>query len=295
MYNVDVPSCDHKGKVFVGQRAEPFFVALGETFDLVNYQGGKLPIVDLEGGGGVSNSKSNNDILNNNVDVLALELHKSCLKGKGTPVIGVWTRTRSKSTGRQNQRMANPLVNELIIGLEDKDKWNKLTPKDDKVFAEYFDYPTFPELLNILFSPSLDGSPRIAPNNFPRRDLNWVLQRGLPGLNFLYKDGYLADMVRLNLSIPATPQGQQSQLGVLGGDLAGFPNGRRPGDDVVDIVLRVAQGVLCHTPFAKGLKCNAEDAPFGTLAYGDGADGDSTDYPNSWPYVNVPFPGARTF
>jgi hypothetical protein len=256
---------------------------------LVNFQGDKLPINGVTGG--VTNLKTNNDIGKLNVDVFALEIPITCLVGDKGPVIGVWTRTRSKSTGRQNQRMANPLVNELIIGLEDKDKWNKVTPKDDYLFKEYFNYPAFPEILSILFAARV-GAESIAPTNFPRNDLNWVLQQGLPGLNYLSKKGILADMLRLNTSIPPVGYLQQSNLGVLGNDLAGFPNGRRPGDDVVDIVLRVAMGVLCHTAFNTHFGCTPESAPVGTVPFSDGANGDAKDVPASFPYLAVPIPGA---
>jgi len=290
-YNVNFPGCDTPGKVFVGQRKEPFFIALGQTFDLVNYQGNKLPII---GSGLLTNSKANNDIANYNVDALALEVPISCLVGDKGPVIGVWTRTRSKATGRQNQRMANPLVNELIIGLEDKDKWNKVTPKDDSLFKDYFNYPTFPELLDILFAAKA-GAERIAPTNFPRNDLNFVLQQGLPGLNYLSKKGLLADMLRLNTSFAPKPYNLQNNLGVIGGDNAGFPNGRRPGDDIVDIVLRVAMGVLCNTAYDTYLGCSASDTPTGTTAFGDGALGNAFDYPPSFPYLANPVGGSTVW
>jgi len=289
MYNVNFPQCGTPGRVFVGQRKDPFYIALGQTFDLVNYQGDMLPIVD--GPGGVTNSKLHNDINRLSVDAFVLEVPISCLVGNKGPVIGVWTRTRSKATGKQNQRMGNPLVNELIIGLDDKDKWNKVTPKDDVLFKDYFNYPTFPEILNILFAARV-GVDRIAPTNFPRNDLNYVLQQGLPGLNLLTKSGALCDMIRLNTSVPATPQMTQSPLGVIGGDSAGYPNGRRPGDDAVDITLRVAMGVLCTTPFNTYLQCAATDAPTGSVAFGDGASASAKDFPNVFPFLNAPLPGA---
>ena len=88
-------------------------------------------------------------------------------------------------------------------------------------------------------------------------------------------------------------QKQQSNLGVLGGDLAGFPNGRRPGDDVVDIVLSVAMGVLCHTPFSNHFGCTTANAPVGDVPFSDGADGDAKDTPSVFPYLAAPIPGAR--
>jgi hypothetical protein len=288
-YTVLFPGCSTPGRVFVGQRKEPFYIALGGTFDLVNFQRDKLPIVGVDGG--VTNSKLNNDVRRYNVDALVLEVPITCLIEDKGPVIGIWTRTRSKATGKQNQRMANPLVNELIIGLEDKDKWNKVTPKDDYLFKDYFNYPTLPEILNILFATRA-GADRIAPTNFPRTDLNYVLQQGLPGVNLLTKNGALADMIRLNTTVAPKGYKVQNPLGVIGGDVAGFPNGRRPGDDVVDIVLRVAMGVLCKTAFNTYLGCTATDAPTGDVAFGDGCSGDASDYPSVFPFLGVPLPGA---
>jgi hypothetical protein len=297
VYDVDIPFCSTDpastfdgSRVFVGQRQESFFIALGGTFDLVNYQSNSLPIIGV-----LTDSRANNDIGRFNIDTFALEIPISCLVGPNPnqPTIGVWTRTRSKKTGKQNQRLGNPLVNELIIGIDDKDKWNKVTPVSDELFNDYFNYPSFPELLDILFAAAA-GAPRIAPNNFPRRDLIVSLEQGLPGLNYLTA-GYnvYADMLRLNTQIPPTARGAQSNLGALGGDLAGFPNGRRLGDDVVDIVLRVAMGALCTTPFGPAaLNCTAADAPTGTLAFGDGATADSTDFLGAFPYMNLPLPGA---
>jgi len=112
-------------------------------------------------------------------------------------------------------------------------------------------------------------------------------------LNRLTKDSKTyADMLRLNTNIPATAYGSQNIIGPLAGDNAGFPNGRRPADDVVDIVLRVAMGVLCTTAFNTQLDCVATDAPTGTVAFGDGAYRDETDFYTVFPYMTDPFPGA---
>jgi Domain of unknown function (DUF4331) len=104
-------------------------------------------------------------------------------------------------------------------------------------------------------------------------------------------------MMRLNTMIAPTPRASQSTFGVAGNDLAGFPNGRRPGDDVVDIALRVVMGRLCHpvpingTPTALGL-CNPSDAPVGTAAFTDGAPISAAELQNAFPYLNTPLPGA---
>jgi hypothetical protein len=144
-----------------------------------------------------------------------------------------------------------PLVNELVIGIKDKDKFNGSEPKDDAQFLTYVTHPTLPALLETLFGVT-------APTAIPRQDLVQVFLTGVPGLNATPTP---CEMLRLNTSIAPTPLAMQNELGVLGGDSAGFPNGRRPGDDVVDAALRVVMGVLLP----------AADAPSGQLPYTDGA------------------------
>jgi hypothetical protein len=174
---------------------------------------------------------------------------------------------------RQVSRLGNPLVNELVIGLKDKNKFNASKPNDDVQFADYITNPTLPELLEVLFGVT-------APNAFPRNDLVQVFATGVPGLN---ANGSFGEMLRLNTSIAAVSAAAQSNLGVLGGDLAGFPNGRRLGDDVVDVALRVVMGVLL----------DLTAAPSGQLAYTDGAYVDATMFDSVFPYVKDPFPGAQ--
>jgi hypothetical protein len=128
-----------------------------------------------------------------------------------------------------------------------------------------------------------------APTNFPRKDLVATVATGIQGLNFL-SDGQPHEMQRLNTSVAAVPAGQQNNLGVLGGDTAGFPNGRRPGDDVTDIELRVAMGVLCHA--FPGVFCNPADAPSGTLPYTDGVLQDASQFDSTFPYLRPPLPGS---
>ena len=157
-----------------------------------------------------------------------------------------------------------PLVNEVVIGLKDKDRFNASEPKDDGQFADYVTNPTLPALLEILF-----GAAGVkAPTNFPRTDLVAAFLTGVDGVNKPAERRRRREMLRLNTAIAPTPQGQQNRLGVLGGDNAGFPNGRRPGDDVVDIELRVAMGVLCTLNLGG---CVPGDAAAGALRYTDGA------------------------
>ena len=138
----------------------------------------------------------------------------------------------------------------------------------------------------------------IAPTNFPRNDLVTAFLTGFPGLN-QPANVVPGEMLRLNTAIAPTPRDSQHALGVAAGDLAGFPNGRRPGDDSVDIALRVAMGALCHdVPLGEngaginlGL-CAPEDAVVGNQPFTDGAPLDARDLNNSFPYLLTPYPGS---
>jgi hypothetical protein len=169
--------------------------------------------------------------------------------------------------------------------LKDKDLFNAATPEGDAALATYITNPTLPTIIQVLF-----GSAGVkAPTNFPRRDLVAAFATGVQGLNFL-SDGRPHEMQRLNTSIAAVPAAQQNDLGVLGGDNAGFPNGRRPGDDVTDIELRVAMGVLCHA--FPGVYCNPSDAPSGTLPYTDQVLQNASQFDSVFPYLKAPLPGS---
>ena len=188
--------------------------------------------------------------------------------------------------GTQVSRLGAPLVNEVVIGLRDKDLFNSASPTQDAALASYVTNPTLPELLEILFG----GAGVQAPNNFPRGDLVAAFLTGIQGLN---KPATVvaSEMLRLNTSIAPVPPRSQSRLGALGGDNAGFPNGRRPGDDVVDIELRVAMGVLCHA-FPGAFGCGPADAPSGLLPFTDGAIVDATFFDATFPYLKTPLGGS---
>lgn len=262
---VRFPGCSQEGRVFVGQRAEGFAVNLGEVFDLVNTN----PVGPRDG--------ESNTIGDANVTSIAMEVPIQCLTAGGEPVIGAWTTAHLEVDGamRQVSRLGMPLVNEVVIGLYDKNRFNQSNPVDDGQFATYVTNPTLPELLQILF-PVVT-----APNAFPREDLVSVFLTGVAGLN-MPAGVKPSEMLRLNTSIAPATAVNQENLGVLAGDTAGFPNGRRPGDDVVDIALRVAMGALLPE----------SQAPSGQLPYTDGAIVDATDFRNTFPYLNMPHAGS---
>ena len=189
----------------------------------------------------------------------------------------------------QVSRLGMPLVNEIVIGLPDKDRFNASKPMDDAQFADYVTNPSLPVLLQTLFG----GAGVKAPNVYPRNDLVAAFLTGISGLN-QPAHATPAEELRLNTSTPPTPVGLQNDLGVLGGDNAGFPNGRRPIDDVVDIELRVAMGVLL-TPFDGSAKDPdpASDASR-QLHYTDGAQPNPANYLAVFPYLNTPLPGSPT-
>ncbi len=156
-----------------------------------------------------------------------------------------------------------------------KNLFNASHPKDDIQFIKYVTNPTLPELLEIFFGDAGVS----APNVFPRADLLQIFITGVPGLN---QDGSIGEIMRLNTATPSVPAFAQNNLGVVGGDLAGYPNGRRPGDDVVDISLRALMGVLL--PEA--------DAPSGQLPFTDGARQHADQFDDTFPYLKTPIPGS---
>ena len=297
VYNVNIPGCTTPARVFVGQRKEPFYIAVGRAFDFFNLN----PL-------GAENGGNNNDLEGKNVSTLAMELPISCLTAGTDPVIGAYT-TASLRQGRlldgapatglgkvvrsggawtQVSRLGMPLVNELVIGIDDKDKFNASKPRNDAAnFADYVTNPVLPALIQTLF-PSA-----VAPTNFPRTDLVEVFLKGIRGVN-QPTTVVSAEMMRLNTTIAVTPAASQNALGVAGGDNAGYPNGRRPADDVVDLSLRVSMGALCVlTGAADTLRvgCRPSDAPAGGLALTDGVRKTAANFGITFPYLTTPLPG----
>lgn len=319
IYNVKIPGCSATGaKLFVGQRAEGFVVNLGQVFDLVNLS----PLAARPAAGG-----GNNIIKSKNVTTLALEVPASCLTAGGDPVIGAWT-TASVRQSRiinpspqgpvnvsgkkgpainggawaQVSRLGSPLVNEVVIGITDKDKFNSSEPKDDVTnFGAYVLYPTLPVLVDKLF---FGGNGASVPAT-PRNDLLAAFVTGITTASTDTPASFKftapanlttpGEMLRMNTAIPAAAVGSQSDLGFLGCDLAGFPNGRRPIDDVVDIELTVAEGAI--TPANKNsvqtcsLNGGGHVVNSGTVV-NDGATPDPAAFLAVFPYLNTPYGGS---
>jgi hypothetical protein len=240
-----VASLDGGGKVFAGQRDDGFFADIGDIFDLVAIRKG------FDTGG-------KDFFAGYAVHTLALQIPISQLDTK-SHVVGVWTATERKASyvrrhklrrgWVQVSRLGNPLINEVVIPTKLKDRWNRLTPATDSRFSTYYENPILAAVINQLYNV---GAPE-----HNRDDLVQVLLTGVPGLNATGTTR--ADELRINLAIPPKPRGTENRLGVLGNDLAGFPNGRRLGDDVIDISERAVAGALKGNNVPLGDGVNADD------------------------------------
>jgi hypothetical protein len=253
-----------------------------------------------------------------NVQTIALEIPLSCFTGLNTDngVIGGWATSSelyhdvldNHLVGAQFSRLGNPLVNELAIGLKDKQLFSISPPSDDAVFANYVLYPSLPAIIDAVFlgfvQENVDGASgltNLAPTNLPRVDLALIFLFGLPNLNQPTLNG--CELMRLNTTVPPTAFEAQENMGVLALDVAGYPNGRRPGDDVVDISLRAMMGVMCtncgvfgtalglDVCAAIGCADPAATAPVGGVNFLDGAPQNAAQFTETFPYLNIPHSG----
>ena len=245
--------------VFAGQRDEGFYVDLGSIFDLGDLRPFQnLHLIPTPAAPGVDATKGLN------VHTIAIQVPRAALTRDGSDptsvtdprsVIGVWgAASRRKVRIQQGadevragpwvqvSRLANPLFNEVVVPMGRKDLWNSLSPKDDAQFAEFVRHPELAKLLPVLYPGVF---PHLAALSAARADLVAILLTGLPAgiVNGFqnFTGPTLADMLRLNMAVP--PAAKPNIFGILGGDLAGFPNGRRVQDDVVAIELRAIAGV----------------------------------------------------
>jgi hypothetical protein len=252
------------GRVFAGQTDDPFFLDL-RVFDLL--YGGNLSEVGTDTLAGF------------NVHSIAIQVPKNSLKG-ASPIIGVWaTASRPATTTRQAgsetstgafvqvSRLGMPLVNEVVVPVGQKDKWNGSRPTDDAQFLSYVTEPEVPKLLQALYGVQAPAT--------PRNDLVQVFLTGVPGLN-MPSGVRPAEMLRLNTDIG--PVASPARLGVLAADIAGFPNGRRLTDDVLDITVQAAAGILTG-------------AKVGALS--DGVDRNDVPFRSGFPYLAFPHSGGN--
>jgi hypothetical protein len=290
-------------KVFAGQRAEGFYVDLGSIFDLGDLRPFQNYNVFAKAEGrkaapGVNATKFLN------VHSIALQVPISKVTERGRPVIGVWTTAgrqtagiRDSGTGEmvfsgpftQVSRLANPLFNEVLVPISKKNFWNTQPPAHDKQFASYVAHPELAGLLPVLYPGVFPHLAKLDAAKTPRADLEAILLTGIPkGVikGFTNYTGPVeADLLRLNTSIP--PTAKPSIFGLLGGDAAGFPNGRRVFDDVVSIELRAIAGVtykLIDPSYTV-------DAAADLLTDGLTPSDTGTGYLAGFPYLGVPYDG----
>ena len=294
--------------VFVGQRLDAFFVDVGAIFDLGTLRPVQnLHLIPTAVADGVNNLRGFN------VHSLAIEMPIAALTSSGTKptdvasrdaVLGVWTSayrfrasvrsspTRSLTSSQtgsfvQVSRLGNPLINEVVIPMSRKDEWNKTTPDQDKNFGKYGLQPELAKLLNVLYPGAF---PNLAAYTKDRADLAAILFTGIPdgvvpGFQN-YTGPTISDMVRLNVAIP--PAATPNPAGIVGGDLAGFPNGRRVIDDVVTVELRAIAGAtipLVDPSFTP-------DAPASAITDGSSAMAPTT--LGAFPWLDNPVSGYAT-
>jgi hypothetical protein len=283
--------------VFAGQRAEGFYVDLGAVFDL----GDLRPFEQLHAFGNLPPRNGVNATKLVNVHSIALKVPISDLIA-GSPVIGVWatasrqqvrvldvansSRTVSTiETGpfKQVSRLGNPLFNEVLVPMGKKDYWNTQQPAGDAQFAAGVQHPELSSLLNVLYPGVF---PNLAAYTKSRADLQAILLTGIPAgivspTYTTFTGGVLADMLRLNTSIP--PAQSPNVLGVLGGDIAGFPNGRRVMDDVFTIELRALAGVTIPLVDSSFTPDGAASVVTDGLTFNN--------YLSNFPYLGVPYSG----
>jgi Domain of unknown function (DUF4331) len=281
------------GRVFAGQRDEGFFLDLG-VFDGINYR-------SLGASGGVDTLRSFN------INTIALEVPiQDLTRSRAVPsgptasdaVIGVWSTASRRSMSVINadgtrvtqgpwvqiSRLGNPLVNEVVIPLGLKDAFNSLQPTGDAVAAPAILDPELPKIIRAFTGITIPPAPRndlvaIFATGIPAGAVP-----GLPNYTTFLSDGTPHEFLRLNVAIPPTAAASFSRLGLLGGDIAGFPNGRRPGDDVIDIELRAIVG---GTPFTPATNVPPNNA------LGDGVSSNFEGYLTRFPYLNTPNQGNQ--
>ncbi|MBR7830911.1 DUF4331 domain-containing protein [Actinospica sp. MGRD01-02] len=301
--------------VFAGQRAEGFYVDLGAIFDL----GVLRPFANLHatfGLPGLAKMPGVNSTARVNVHSIALQVpiteltrdgHRATSAADPRAVIGVWTTaSRRKAVIRQDEaghdieygaytqvsRLGNPLFNEVLVPMARKDEWNALPPADDKAFAPYVAHPELAGLLPVLYPGVFPHLAALDAAKTARADLEAILLTGIPsgvvpGFQN-YTGDTQADMLRLNVAI--APTKNPNPLGLIAGDAAGFPNGRRVADDVVTVELRAIAGATY--PLID--KTYTPDAAVGAITDGLTAADVPSGYLPNFPYLGVPYSGYTT-
>jgi hypothetical protein len=294
LYREGTYSLPNGVNAFAGTVDDPFFIDLGGAFDTLNLRtlGSGIPAVLTNEEDSARTNFASDTVSGYAVNAIAIEVPIEMLTRTGrvemassaAATIGVWaTTSRPRITVlsspmptetfgpiRQVQRIGNPLVNELLIGIGSKDRFSMDHPRNDAQFASFLLDPVLPRVVNALTNGV------VAVPAAPRTDLLPLVTYAAPIAAAGTTAGPVADMLHLNTGVPATPPAMANRLGLLGGDAAGYPNGRRLMDDVVDIALRaVVGGVLAGGSFAG----------FPNNRLGDGVNVNDAEFKTSFPYL----------
>ena len=297
LFNAAIYTFPNGIKAFAGTADDPFWIDMGAVYDTLNLRGTVAPGVLSPAQDAALANVASDSLSGYAVNAIAIEVPVSMLTRTGSiepanstaATIGVWGATsRPRLTVRraplpsagsggfsQIQRMGNPFINEMLIGTAFKDRFSMDQPKNDSQFASFFLDPALARILN-----ALSGGVIAIPSP-PRLDLLPIVTYAPPVAAAGTPAGPVADMLRLNTGVAATPPGSADRLGLLGGDAAGFPNGRRLFDDVTDIALRLfVGGVLAGPPYSS--------SPLNSRL-GDGVNVNDALYQTSFPYLaNAP-------
>lgn len=291
-------------RVFAGQRNDPFYIDLGATFDSLNFRRFPPLLTAGEDMNDAVNPFGFDQLSGFSVHTIAIEMPASMLtkdgkgaEATGSPKLGMYASTNRPTItirdrnigigdlrGSQVSRLANPLVNELIIGTKNKDEWNAGDPDEEEKFLGYYLKPRIALALQLAFgfptgctpfgtaacSPNPPAATDTTLGNFNRDDLVNILLKYAPS------DTNLSELLRLDVSVDPVPLAAQKRMSILAGDLAGWPNGRRPKDDVVDIAVRVVGGPNYINARA-----------------GDGVNTDLSPLPTTFPFVPRPSDGRN--
>lgn len=288
----------NQGKVFAGQRDESFYIDLGATFDPLNFRRTPPVLTPAEDANDAVNPFGNDTVSGFNISTIAIEVPIGTVTSDPNGVIGAYASTSRQKVRVlrdaqgldpvqsgpwvQVSRMGNPLVNEVIIGTVAKDRWNATDPDAEAQFLDFYLNSRLATAINIVFGTSVPTTNRTDLVNvllkYPSQP-----QTGTCGNNDC------AELLRLNLAVAPTPPAAQKRLSVLAGDNAGWPNGRRPNDDVTDIALRVVAGRLTGTPEGNLLLGDGVNFNIGFIGSNVTANGISTVFP----YLPTPHDGRN--
>ena len=287
---------DNGMQVFAGTVDDPFWIDLGAAFDTAAFRtlGSGVPGVLTDEEDGAQENFASDTVSGYAINAIAIEVPISMITradnlGSNSPkdTIGAWGTTSrpreevipsAPAPFRQVQRMGNPLINELIIGIGSKDRFSMDSPKNDAQFANFFLDPPIARIVEALYggvlpipeAPRLDLLPLVVYTDLHVK----------PSALAFTSQGPIADILRLNTGVPPTSAANRSRLGLIGGDPAGYPNGRRLSDDVTDIVLRVGVGGVL-TVDENGDSLNV----FPNNRLGDGVNVNDAPYRETFPYL----------